>query len=599
MEGSLATYVSALPTPPDNDFADGTWLEFLLKTFSGVLRPDDPRPSGRLQVADCTMAVGTALSRMRPLTLVTGADALYVADTPHLYRRVEQAELEEWARDLWVRHLGVLGSLSPKQLMDACTMCKVMTSRRVKTVSRRYIAVGEGLFWDADLGRLTGEPTQPVFFKLFDTDRSTKHIRKLRPLTAEELNTVQVEYQRVLDLLRTDEGDLPEEFPFITAWANGSHEVYMDIMRLGASVFMRKKPMGAFMPIGPKRNGKSACAIGLMKTMLGANNCSAVRLSELGDPHYVRALQWTLYNAPDEEDEKPTAFAADFKTLADHGVLSKLQMRSQDPINIDCDFMCCFPMNHEPEWTGSGAAACVQRSLIIPFTHDFSVEDNSADNFAENTFTPEMFSRLLGHFFALATYYMSAPLQFSHRMSDQQASLTEDVDSHFLYRDRFIAFFDGFQSLSILYEDYQRWCDAHELRYVSRKVFKMAFMDFLAQPLTSVRDKKGSNLRCYRIRQMDKEPLMADRDLLVGKASSGAPMFRTPSELHNSTPPLSAVERKETMLEEQFGSKQIEKEVLKAKQRLREVPINDRKVEPTQEELAAGDIWGGLNETKG
>lgn len=567
MEQAVSAYVSSLPTPPDNDFETSTWLGFLLRAFSGRLEADEPKPRGQLRPADCTMAVGTFLSRIRPLVMVEEGEALYVADTPHLYRRVRPLELQTWVRDLWLRHLQILGSFSPRLLEDAATACKVMVGRRVKTVSRRYLAVGEGVFWDTRLGRLTGEPEEPVFFRLFDTDKSTKHVVTVAPFTPEQLDTLKVEYQRALDLLRTTH-DLPEDFQFVRGWADGAHGVYMDIMRAAAAPFMRKKPMGAFMPIGLKRNGKSVFAIGLMKTMLGANNCSAVRLSELGDYHYTRALQWTLYNAPDEEDEKPTQYASDFKTLADHGTLMKQQMRSQEPITVDCDFVCCFPMNHEPEWTGSGAAACVQRSLIIPFTHDFSAEDATSDNFAEMTYTAEMFARLLGHLFALATYHLTEPLVFSQQMATRQASLTEDTDSHVLYRDHFLAFFDGFQSLSLLYDDYQYWCQAQEYRFVSRKVFKMAFMDFLAKPATTFRDKKGVAMRCYRVPQVGKMQFVERQEIIVGYSATRAPVIRTVRELHASQPPLSAVERCEMVLELDFGRDQLEKEIKKAKRNM-------------------------------
>ena len=76
----------------------------------------------------------------------------------------------------------------------------------------------------------------------------------------------------------------------------------MDIMRSVAYCFVKKKPVGSYILVGLRRNGKSSF-VGLLHTIFGRENTSDVRLSQLGDPHYVNKLKYTMMNAPDEEDE--------------------------------------------------------------------------------------------------------------------------------------------------------------------------------------------------------------------------------------------------------------------------------------------------------
>lgn len=446
-------------------------------------------------------------------------------------------------------------------------------------MNRRYIYVGDKLFWDLEMAELTGNPELPVFFKLFDTPKENNHFIKIPAFSPEQVEILRQEYRRNLDYLEANGGDLAEEFEFVTLWANYSHDVYMDIMKAAASPFMRRKPFGAFMAVGLKRNGKTAFTGDFMKTMLGTANCSAVQLAELGDYHKNHGLQWTLWNAPDEEDEKPTQFATIFKTIADHGEIKVTKLYSEQPLTIACDFMCAFPMNHHPVWTGSGAAACVARSLIIEFTHQFE-EDQNPISFAKRTFTADLFAHILGPILALATYYRDRPMYFSDTMRAQQHELEGEMDSHTIYYDHFIAFFDGFQNLNQIYEDYQIWCGAHDLPVSGKPAFKLAFGPFTAAKRTQF-SLDGQTSKGYRVKQPGKKPLVDGYRYEVGEVV----------DLHTRVAPLSIVERYESWVTEQFGEQaeeQMRRMIAVARKNMASRPMSEGKEKKEQTALDEG-----------
>lgn len=864
---------------------------------------------------DRTLAVALALNAETPLLYVEHVGRCYrpaSVQTPHLYRPFEDYEIKRLVKRLWMRNLRLMGSLDTKKIKECVEMVKECTREYQEDLSRRYIAITPELFWDTDLGTLTEAPEQPVFFSLFDTPNPNNHFIKIPPFTKAQIDTLKEEYQKSLKYLEQHNGDLPEDYLFVSLWANYSHDVYMDIMKMFASPFMRRKPFGSFMAIGLKRNGKTAATGDFMKTLLGTANCSSIQLAQLGDPHHNATLQWTLWNAPDEEDERPTQYATIFKglaldtpiptpngfstmgelqegdivydrnfkptkilhksevhynpcyriefttgetviadhehrwvarvgdrgdysaeqvyttkelaslildktikianpqdngttlpeqlpvdpyvlgcwlgdgdknqgiitnpssalwqeirrrgyeisengerragrcerrtiyglflglrqlgllghkslpplylragrqirldvlrglmdtdgsfgeagpnrggcvkmstaqewqrdavcqlvsslgwtptctvgyrtdfgkrvkvyevafaptedvfltrnqgakytssahgalcryvksitpvatvptqcievsspthtylfgeghivthnTIADHGEIKVSKLYSQEPITIDCNFMCAFPMNHHPVWTGSGAAACVARSLIIEFTHRFQ-EDQNPRTFAERTFTADLFSHILGPILALATYYLDRPIVFSETMRRQQYSLEGEMDSHTTYYDHFIAFFDGFQSVKLLYEDYKLWCAAHEVPVSSLPAFKLAFGAFTAPGRKNIR-ANGAEVKGYHLHQVGKLPLITDETYEVCGQRLG-PVSR----YQDSREPLqfSIVERCEAAVESKFGDKfeqQLNSLIISAQAAIAKRPEPELPPAPVQQPL--------------
>lgn len=501
---------------------------------------------------DYTAAMGRAFNLHYGLVYIRAIKGCYIETSPNLYERITDDELQDLIMVWWKEHTPLLGSPSPKKIEDSMKMVKHYTDTKLDTINRRYIAVAENLFWDMETATLTDSPEHPVFFRLFDTPKPTpQHYIQVPPFTPEQVSTLRARYQRDLAYLTEHNGDLPEEYDFVRLWADGSHDFYMDLLKASASPFFHVKPLGAFMPSGLRRNGKTAWSNDFMKTMLGVENTTSVRLSQLGDHHLTKQLQWTLYNAPDEEDEGMTKYISDFKTMCDHGRLDKPQLYSTDPIPVDCDFVCVFPMNHTPTWTGDGVAALVKRSLVLPFTHQFDDEDNNPVPFAERTFTAEMFSHMLGTLFAIATYYRSHKLTFSPSMEAQRQVLEEESDSHIQYFEHFIVFFDGISSIKQVYDDYLIWCTAHELEPKSLATFKMAFKTFTVRDRTNA-TIGGAKYKVQRIKQQGKVPYADKAIYKIG----------CPEVMHKKDVPLSIVQQLEAELEEKLGD-EYEAQLLK------------------------------------
>lgn len=165
-------------------------------------------------------------------------------------------------------------------------------------------------------------------------------------------------------------------------------------------------------------------------------------------------------------------------TIADHGLLTLSVMRSNEPLELQCNFMSFFPMNHMPEWKGTGAAACLSRSLVIPFFADLSARDSDNVNFAEATYTSDMLCEFLGEVLALAAYYSTHNLDFSQTMQSQQQGMEETMNSPFIYRDKFSRYFGGFGTMALLYDDYCNWCRDNEYTIVPKKEFKFLWREY-------------------------------------------------------------------------------------------------------------------------
>lgn len=389
-----------------------------------------------------------------------------------VYERLTDHKLDNLVRDIY---LSGFGSAEPKELKDAAEMTKRLTTEEVDDLNNDLWYVTPRVYWDTNLGELTDKPMGYCFRKLFNTKYPDKHTVKIPEFNEDQERVLMDTYEDVLGQL--NDGVFEERYDFIRTWANGNHDVYMDIMRSIAYCFVKKKPVGSYILVGLRRNGKSSF-VGLLHTIFGRENTSDVRLSQLGDPHYVNKLKYTMMNAPDEEDEKAIDAQASFKTIADHGLLTLSVMRSNEPVQVPCNFMCFYPMNHIPDWKGTGAAACMKRSLIIPFYADLSKFDKKNYDFAKETFTADFMCEFMGSVFAYASYYSHHELEFSQTMLSEQETLEEDVDSAVTYRKEFEKYFDGFDTLKTLYQDYINWCKARDLTISQRAEFKFVFREY-------------------------------------------------------------------------------------------------------------------------
>lgn len=419
-----------------------------------------------------------------------------------VYERLTDHQLDTIVRDIYISGFG---SAEPKELKDAAEMVKRLTVEEVDDLNNDLWYITPRVFWDTNLGELTDKPEGYCFRKLFNTNHTDKHVVKIPEFNEDQENKMWKTYREVLDQL--NDGIFEERYEFIRTWANGNHDVYMDIMRSIAYCFVKKKPVGSYILVGLRRNGKSSF-VGLLHTIFGRENTSDVRLSQLGDPHYVNKLKYTMMNAPDEEDEKAMDAQASFKTIADHGLLTLSVMRSNEPVQVPCNFMCFYPMNHIPDWKGTGAAACMKRSLIIPFYADLSRFDKKNYDFAKETFTSDFMCDFMGAVFAYANYYSRHELEFSQTMLEEQESLEEEVDSAVTYRKEFEKYFDGFDTLKTLYQDYINWCKARDLTISQRSEFKFVFREYFSYR-TTIR-LKNRLIKGYRIPNINHSFLRID-----------------------------------------------------------------------------------------
>lgn len=459
-----------------------------------------PTPTG----TPLPLAGATQLTPATKLCLVAGAiaqghkfvyvrrnDALYEWEEGGLCHKVPARTLQNYARDSWI---GALGAFTPGQISDTVEVLKMSTTAELENLSTRYIMMGMDTYWDMQKGMLVRQPEGPVFYKFFDTPTPTKHTPTLPPFTKEQLKVTWDTYERTIDQL--EHHGFPMQYDFVKVWANNDHDVYKDMLRSFAYNLLPKKPLGAYVLIGQKRNGKSTF-VGLHHMIMGAANTSKVQMAQLGDPHFTTPLFTTLLNAPDEEEEAALYSQSVFKTMCDHGRLDVPVMRSNEPEELVCDFMSFFPMNHLPEFKGSGASACLERCLVLPFNNDLSSSDKDNTNFAQETFTADVMAEFMGTIFGIAHYYTTHEIEFSPAMERERRPLEEDLDSALMYRKKFEEYFDGFSSFKDTYDDYSLWCQTNDVKIKTLKEFKFVFREYRANRLTM---RVGNQIvGCYRV----------------------------------------------------------------------------------------------------
>lgn len=357
-------------------------------------------------------------------------------------------------------------------------------------INNDIIMIKDNLYWDfqkQDLVDVVPEGRE-CFRRLFD-HKDTDEI-KINPSKLDGV-TISTVFKQVSHHLKKHEGKIDpktinedcgwldinsQPLNAFWLWANEEPDTMNDILMALSCNFMRVKPKGAFILIGKTRNGKSSFIM-LLHTQFGHNNTAEVALADLNDPHLNMDLLGALINAPDEEEEGRGSdilkAQGRFKKLATHKALALQVYYSQTPQDVATDFMSYHAMNDTPEWQGTGAEACMKRSLIIMFEHDFSGNDNNGKEFEKETYTEEFFSLLLGIEFAFAKYYNGKEFKFSKKQQARKKLIAEEVDNVSVYLESFLSYFPGgYQNATLVYEDYRLWCEAKGLNYAKFKDLK-------------------------------------------------------------------------------------------------------------------------------
>lgn len=380
--------------------------------------------------------------------------------------------------------------ITATKIRNTVETLKESVNMEEESIDQSLIEISEGWYWDAVASKIVEYPDRPCFIKLFDNSGHDMNGRVEVETDMIVIPIIKKVFENTLYLLEGNDGvlPLPEDkrevdflnglpyFDFIDTWACGNEGVYNDILKASAAVFMRKKPVGAFILTGLRRNGKSTF-VKMLHTLLGRANTSSVRLAELHDPHKNLTLLGTLLNAPDEEIEgkdMSEEATADFKSMAAHEELVLPVMYSAQPQPISTDFVMFCPMNDDPEWKGNSASACAQRSLIIPFYADLSKFDNSGRDFEKETFTAYMYQNLLGVLFAYAAYYSTHKLTFSSTMESERKAVSETSDNRVTFANLFCKWFVGYTNENLVFDEYKSWCDHYNYSYVGKRKLMFA-----------------------------------------------------------------------------------------------------------------------------
>ena len=439
----------------------------------------------------------------------------------------------------------------------------------ITNIERRVFYVSEDLYYDLDAE--PGEqlvhgkqlaPDAKCFFRLFTSGIEDKDIISFPPETFDKSFSKKVSsaYNSLLAILEDmcpnpedplpaasreatsqDNDPLPRHFPFIEDWANNNPGLYWDLMTIPATVFLKEKPSVSFFLSGSAMNGKSSY-LGLIHTMLGSSNTTRVKLSEMGKWHLNTMLQYTIFNAPDDEGDEMLEneeSAKLFKSIASHATIPLPIMRSQAPMMLHADFMSAHPMNAFPDWgTTSSSSALTRRTCLIPFTADFrnTPPTKPSGNFARDTFTPEVLAKFTGEVLALASFYSNHPLKWSATSESLKGQVEAENDTARLYKKSFLEYFNGFQSMKMLHDDYTLWCRTHGYNNIlSQEQLKIHWLNWLGrenQKRITVKLSDGTTSpRCY----CQVAPDVKTEDL--ARASAGKP-YRLPMVEYTPIPGL-------------------------------------------------------------
>jgi hypothetical protein len=440
-----------------------------------------------------------------------------LSSTSHTLSYLDEETAKLLLRPYLEEHLGGFSASFLSQASDTLFL-SVKEEKEMKDLYN-LIEISPTLYWDNQHQTLRRRddlaPHEVSFFRLFDSRFYTEHRPEVNPtfITAAEVLPRYHAFLEQIEALSSAASYstetsldfsplLPEELSFMNAWTKDNPDILSDILRMIATIFMKRKPLGSFCLIGKARGGKSAC-VNMLHTLLGSRNTSLVKMSQLNDDHYTHQLLHSLLNAPDEEDDtKLDRQQANFKVLSDHGTLTLSRMGSNEPLYLTADFTSIFPMNHMPEWRGTGTEACMRRTLAIPFLADLSSQDNRSSHFERDTYTHSMYAQLLPLVLAIATFY-SAPdrkMVFSPTMRSYQQFMEEETSSASVYFKLFERYFNGFTTVSLIYTDYVNWCKIREYKIQTRKEFQFFFNGFLLSKATNRTvscGKKKYKLRCF------------------------------------------------------------------------------------------------------
>ena len=454
--------------------------EYLAKAIECYLNGESLTPvvQGANKIRDDIRKALKEKYDMMAVKQVEGVYYLKEKEKEKSYHPIDKDDLTNIVTNLYEKVSGTLDGPHIDKILN--TLDKdIRRTMEVPKIDNTVIEICPDYYWDTSTGQLTDDIPEGMYCarRLFDTPKASKNIVRYNP---EDIARYAKLLKKVIDqtvtTLEETGGDLPEDsrLDFISTWACGDHEIYMDIVRMYASNFMSPKPFGAYILRGQGRNGKSVC-VGLIHTIFGTRNTTRISMSEITNWHKYLQLANTMVNAPDEEEDKALADQAMFKTIADHGDIELDIMRGQQPLKVEANFQIISPANHDPEWTGTGAQACIRRARIIPFEADLSDRDSSVKNFAQETFTPNTVMYFLGVILGVAKYYLDHPFPDSKTMKQERQMLVETMASYKVYFEHLNRYFGTYHKIREVFTDYTCWCKQNSMPIKQFEDFKDVF----------------------------------------------------------------------------------------------------------------------------
>lgn len=406
----------------------------------------------------------------------------------YTYERLYEQQAKNMVRDLY---LSLKLIPTAKKVDETVKTVETMVQRESDSLNN-VLELAPGLYWDTALPEpLAEKPLRPCFRRLFDNANyhgpATIQVDLTNSLYGDMVRAeIKSVYRGALKWLEMLSGTFPPmdeyeasggvgdkslpilaTFPFIYTWACDDHDLYMDMLKAACTIFMKNKPKKVFALTGLKRNGKSTY-LSLLHTLLGRANTSSLRLAELSDYHMTEQLRFTMMNAPDEESsisEMTAKDIANFKSLATHDPIFVSKMYQSNATYINSDFPCFMAWNQDPKWKGSGAAACAERTIILPFNADLSKFDTSGGDFKKETFTADMYADLIGVLLALAHYYDNHKMTFSDATMAETKEVSEDTNAPIEYAKLFVKWYCGFDKQTTVFDDFAAWCSRNGYGY--------------------------------------------------------------------------------------------------------------------------------------
>lgn len=498
-------------TPEDvAEFVQGLVMDGLVNK-DGSLAFAANKPGGKMQRDDLAMRVTMFLYDFKR-NPYNPATIYYKRREDDTYESVDKDDPE--IQDIVVSVYKKLYHITPASEITATVKNVANNIIEHADLGSPYLKIADKLYWDKKDGAIISNLPNSTgcYYRLFNSPKDT---------TLPEINADfefgQAVYEKYMnvwtdwllphfqkgDSFESFYQDLPMEYDFIKVWADPSKpgfiDRYWDLLLAMVPNFMYKKPPVAYFLLGNARGGKSSY-VKMLHLMFGAYNTSTVRLNELSDPHLNLRLASTLLNAPDEEMEAQLTAKdmANFKSLAAHEQLELPVLYRTNPQKIIPNFMMYLPSNALPKFSGSGAEACMRRARIMMFTADLSKLDHLPKDFIRETFTDEMVASLLGTVLAFAKYFTTETFWWSKTMQGSNDYVSQSVNSSKLYHEAWARFYDGFESFSIVWEDYQRWCQANDYNMEKRNALSARFFSEL-QNRVSYRDKVYGHTKVYRV----------------------------------------------------------------------------------------------------